>query len=136
MADRPSSNSCTKRNYLPKYLVLDLIGKNFRFLDTQLLKIYQILEKIYNWQRHQSFSKFYQKLVNFHPKLVRNLQNFCKSCFQNKNNGFTNFWKNYLNFSKFIQNLWKSYQTLHFHSQNLALFVKKSVVQYFYWFRG
>ena len=73
----------TKRNYLPKYLVLDLIGKNFRFLDTQLLKIYQILEKIYNWQRHQSFSKFYQKLENVHPKFVKKLQNFGKTCFQN-----------------------------------------------------
>ena len=33
---------------LPKYPVLEPIGKNFRFFPTQLLKIYQILVESYN----------------------------------------------------------------------------------------
>ena len=34
---------------LLKYLVLELIGKSFRFITTQMSKIYQILEKSYNY---------------------------------------------------------------------------------------
>ena len=33
---------------LPKNPVLELIGKNFGFLDTRLFKIYQILVEFYN----------------------------------------------------------------------------------------
>ena len=72
----------TKGNYLPKYPVLDLIGKNFRFLDTQLLKIYKILENSYNWQVLQSCSKFYQKLVNLYPKFVRKVKILVKHVFK------------------------------------------------------
>ena len=35
---------------LLKNLVLEVIGKNFRFIPTPMSKIYQILEKYYNYK--------------------------------------------------------------------------------------
>ena len=47
---------------LPKNPVLEPIGKNFRFLDTRLIEIYQILVEFYNWLKQCSSPGY---LLNF-----------------------------------------------------------------------
>ena len=49
MKDFEDLLGCTKGKDLPKNAVLELIGKNFWFLGTQLYKNYQILVKSSNW---------------------------------------------------------------------------------------
>ena len=61
------------------------------FLDTQMYKIYQNLEKSYISQCQHSFPEFYQNLVNSYPKFIWNLLKISLAYIKAKNIEFTNF---------------------------------------------
>ena len=60
----------TKGKDLLKKSILEVIGKNFRFLDTQLFEIYQILEEFYN-------CLYWWSPSNYLPKISKIISKVC-----------------------------------------------------------